>query len=148
MKKLMVAAAIAVASACANADVAWSWWLDNKTATPDISLGIASKCLAVDALELSALYSASPVRNGLQFTLFGINDSSASCALQFAPWYNGGDDPCVQFAFVNSADDPCVQFGFLNMSDSAAVQLGLLNFDKKGFLPVFPFFNINPSIFD
>ncbi|MBP5284841.1 MAG: hypothetical protein ILO34_01880 [Kiritimatiellae bacterium] len=148
MKKLMIAAAIAAVSACANADVAWSWWLDNKTATPDVSFGIASKCLSVDALELSALYSASPVRNGLQFTVFGINDSAASCALQLAPWYNGGDDPCVQLAFVNNADDPCVQLGFLNISDASAFQLGFLNFNKKGFLPVFPFINFNPSVFD
>ena len=148
MKKLMIAAALVCGSLFANADVTWSWWMNNKLAVTDISLGIASKCMKVDAAEISLLYSASPVSEGVQWTVFGINDSSASCAIQLAPWFNRGDDPCVQLGFINMADAATVSLGFINIADNTKVQLGLLNFDKKGFLPVFPFINLSKDLFD
>ena len=149
MKKLMVAAAAMALAITASADVTWSWWMDNKLARPDLSLGIASKCsLGVSTAEISLLYSGSTVSDGIQWTIFGINDSDSSCAIQLAPWFNRGDDPCVQLGFINKADEPCVQLGFLNMGEDTKVQLGLLNFDKKGFLPVFPFINLSKDLFD
>ena len=150
MKKLMVAAAAMALAITASADVVWSWWMDSHISKPDISLGIASKCapLGVSTAEISLLYSGSTVSDGIQWTIFGINDSDSSCAIQLAPWFNRGDDPCVQLGFVNMADAACVQLGFLNMAENTKVQLGLLNFDKKGFLPVFPFINLSKDLFD
>ena len=148
MKKLMVAVAAMALAITASADVTWSWWMDNKLATPDLSLGIASKCMKVGTAEISLLYSASTVSDGIQWTIFGINDSSSSCAIQLAPWFNRGDDPCVQLGFINMADSACFTMGLINMADNTKVQLGFLNFDKKGFLPVFPFINLSKDLFD
>ena len=148
MKKLMVAVAAMALAITASADVTWSWWMDNKLATPDLSLGIASKCMKVSTAEISLLYSASTVSDGIQWTIFGINDSSSSCAIQLAPWFNRGDDPCVQLGFINVADAACVTLGFVNIAENTKVQLGFLNFDKKGFLPVFPFINLSKDLFD
>ena len=148
MKKLMVAVAAMALAITASADVTWSWWMDNKLATPDLSLGIASKCMKVSTAEISLLYSGSSVSDGVQWTVFGINDSSSSCALQLAPWFNRGADPCVQLGFINVADSACVTLGFVNIAENTKVQLGFLNFDKKGFLPVFPFINLSKDLFD
>ena len=148
MKKLMVAVAAMALAITASADVTWSWWMDNKLATPDLSLGIASKCMRVSTAEISLLYSASTVSDGIQFTVFGINDSDSSCAIQLAPWFNRGDDPCVQLGFINKADSACFTMGLVNMAENTKVQLGFLNFDKKGFLPVFPFINLSKDLFD
>ena len=147
MKKLMVAAAAVALSFAAQADVAWSWWLDNKMATPDISLGIASKCMSVSALELSLLYSASSVKNGAQLAFF-VNDSGADCALQMTSIFNRGGKPAVQLGMINIADENLFNLGFVNFADKSKVQLGFLNFNKNGFLPVFPFINLDKSLFD
>ena len=149
MKKLMVAVAAMVLAITANADVTWSWWMDTQISRPDLSLGIASKCtLGVGTAEISLLYSGSKVSDGVQWTVFGINDSDSSCAIQLAPWFNRGDDPCVQLGFINVADSACFTMGFVNIADNTKVQLGFLNFDKKGFLPVFPFINLSKDLFD
>ena len=147
MKKLMFAAAIAASAMLAQADVAWSWWLDNKMATPDISLGIASKCMSVSAFELSLLYSASSVKDGAQLAFF-VNDSSSDCALQLTSIFNRGGDPCVQLGFINCAKKSVFNLGLVNIADESKVQLGFLNFNKNGFLPVFPFINLDKSLFD
>ena len=146
MKKLMVALMVACAACLAKADVEWSWWLDKESARTDISLGIVSRCQAVDTLELSLFYSGSPVANGLQFTFIGLNDSEATCPLQMA-FLNRGKEPCVQLGFVNLNKKAVFDMGFANISDDAKFQLGFLNFNKKGFLPVFIIVNFNPEIF-
>ena len=149
MKKLMVAFAAMALAITASADVTWSWWMDSKALRPDISLGIASKCaMGVSTAEISLLYSGSKVSDGIQWTVFGINDSDSSCAIQLAPWFNRGDDPCVQLGFINMADSACFTMGLVNMAENTKVQLGFLNFDKKGFLPVFPFINLSKDLFD
>lgn len=147
MKKLIFAAVIAVPTMFAHADVAWSWWLDNKMATPDISLGIASKCMSVSALELSLLYSASPVKDGAQLAFF-VNDSGADCALQMTSIFNRGGSPCVQIGCVNCAKKNVFNLGLVNVADASKVQIGFLNFNKNGFLPFFPFVNLDKSLFD
>lgn len=147
MKKLIAAAALVCAALGARADIVWNWWMDNRLALPDVSLGIASRCARVSAIEVSLLYSASPVSDGIQFTILGINDSSADCALQLAPFFNRGDDPMIQLGFVNSSDDSIVQLGCVNLAGNTKVQLGLLNFDKNGLLPVFPFINLSKDLF-
>ena len=147
MKKLMVAAAAVALSFAANADVTWSWWLDKPNAKTDLSFGLASKCASVETFELSLLYNGSPLQNGVHFAFLGINDSDKGQVLQLAPWFNRGDDSCVQLGFINVAKKNTFNLGLLNIADASKVQLGLLNFNKNGFLPVFPFINLDMSLF-
>lgn len=121
MKKLMVVAAVAMAAVFAKADVAWDWWCGNGLRNPTVHLGIGCKALTVKAAEVSLFYNATPlVRSGAQVCL-GFNDSEK------VSW--------VQVALVNRAK-------------SSKVQVGLLNFNDNGFLPFFPFFNLDKSLFD
>ena len=149
MKKLMFAAALAASAMIAQADVTWSWWLDKQSEKTDFSFGLASRCASVETFELSLLYGGSPVQNGVQFAFLGINDSDKAQVLQLAPWFNRGDDSCVQLAFIaNVAKKNVFNLGLINISDTSKVQIGLLNFNKNGFLPVFPFINLDMSLFD
>ena len=147
MKKLFFAAAAVALSFAASADVVWNWWLNNPSARTDISLGIASKCADVSTLELSLLYNASPVDNGVQIAFPGINDSDKAQVLQGSMWFNRGDDSCVQLGCVNVAKKNTFNLGFINVAEESKFQLGFLNFNSKGFLPVFIFVNFDPSIF-
>ena len=148
MKKLMVAAAAVAMTMLAQADVTWSWWLDKQSEHTDLSFGLASKCASVETFELSLVYNGSPVQNGVQFAFLGINDSEKAQVLQLAPWFNRGDDSCVQLGMVNIAKQNVFNLGFVNVANESKVQIGLLNFNKNGFLPVFPFVNIDKSLFD
>ena len=121
MKKLVVVAAVAMAAVFAKADVAWDWWCGNGLKNPDVHLGIACKALTVKAAEVSLLFNQTPIiRSGAQVSLL-FNDAEK------VSW--------VQAALVNKAS-------------SAKVQVGLLNFNDNGFLPFFPFFNLDKSLFD
>lgn len=131
----------------AKADVAWSWWLENNSSA-DLSFGLASELSSVKTFELTLLYGGSKVDKGVQWSLWGINNSDSSCCLQLAPWFNHGDDPCVQLGMINVASEPVFTMGLANIADGAKFQLGFLNFNEKGFLPVFVFVNFDPSIFD
>ena len=148
MKKLMVAAAAVAMTMLAQADVTWSWWLDKQSESTDLSFGLASKCANVETFELSLVYNGSPVQNGVQFAFLGINDSAKAQVLQLAPWFNRGDDSCVQLGMVNIAKQNVFNLGFVNVANESKVQIGLLNFNKNGFLPVFPFVNLDKSLFD
>lgn len=148
MKKLMVAAAIAAMAFAAKADVCWSWWMENKSVSTDLSFGLASKCSNVGTLELSLLYGGSPVDNGVQCSLLGINDSDKAQVLQLSWWFNRGDDACVQLGCIDICKSSIFQMGFATISDKSKVQLGFLNFNKNGFLPVFPFINLDKSLFE
>ena len=148
MKKLMFAAALAASAMIAQADVTWSWWMDKQDRKVDLSFGIVSKCANVNTFELSLLYNASPVQNGVQFAFLGINDSDKAQVLQLAPWFNRGDDSCVQLGCLNIAKKNVFNLGFVNIADESKVQIGFLNFNKNGFLPVFPFINLDMSLFD
>ena len=147
MKKLMFVAALAASAMIAQADVTWSWWLDKQDRKVDLAFGIASKCANVNTIELSLLYNASPVQNGVQIAFPGINDSDKAQVLQGSIWFNRGDDSCVQFGCVNVAKKNVFNLGFINIADTSKVQIGLLNFNKNGFLPVFPFINLDMSLF-
>lgn len=148
MKKLLTALVITAFAISANADVVWNWWCENQKASADISLGIGSKCADVETLELSLIYSASPKVGAVQWAWWGINNSEMSGALQLAPWFNKGKEPCVQLGFLNFNKKSAFTWGFLNFSEKSTVQLGLLNFNKNGFLPVFPFINLDKSLFE
>ena len=121
MNKLIAAVAVVLAASCARADVLWDWWCGNGLKNPTVHLGIACKALSVKAAEVSLCYNATPlVRNGAQVCI-GYNDAT--------------DVKWVQAALVNRAR-------------SAKVQVGLLNFNGNGFLPFFPFFNLDKSLFE
>ncbi|MCS5421766.1 MULTISPECIES: VC2662 family protein [Psychrilyobacter] len=54
----------------------------------------------------------------------------------------------VDFGLVNISQGTTFQMGLVNMTDDlTGVQLGLVNIAKTGFLPIFPFFNIDGRIF-
>jgi len=148
MKKIMILSAVVALAVSAQADVAWSWWLNKADTKTDVSLGIVNECANVSTLEVSVLYSGSPVENGLQWSIFGINDSKLAKALQFSFWFNRGEESCAQVAFVNFAKNNIFNFGFLNFAEKSKIQIGLLNFDKNGFLPFFPFFNLDKSLWE
>ena len=148
MKKLMFAVAVVAMTTAANADVTWSWWLDRQSEKTDLSFGIASKCANVETFELSLLYNGSPVQNGIQIAFPGINDSDKAQVLQCSLWFNRGDDSCVQLGCINVAKKNTFDLGFINIADESKVQIGFLNFNKNGFLPVFPFVNLDMSLFD
>ena len=147
MKKLMIAAALVASVSLAKADVAWSTWMDN-SANTDLSFGIAAKCANVSTFELTLLYGGSPVEKGVQWSFLGINDAGKSNVLQLAPWFNRGGDACVQLGMINVADENVFNLGFVNVADKSKIQLGFLNFNKNGLLPVFPFINLDKSLFD
>ena len=148
MKKLMIAAAVAASAVFAKADVTWSWFMENESAKTDLAFGIASKCSNVQTFELTLLYGGSPVQNGVQWSILGINDSSNSKVLQLSPWFNRGDASCVQLGMLNIASENVFNLGFVNIADTSKIQIGFLNFNENGFLPVFPFINIDKSLFD
>jgi len=146
MKKLIVVVALMTA-AVAQASVEWSWWLDDKDAKADISIGIVNRIAEVDSLEYAIIYAGSPVKDGAQVSFPGINDADSDCALQFSFWFNRGKDTGAQVACVNIAKKPGLDFGFINFAEDATVQIGLLNFNKNGFLPIFPFINLSKELF-
>jgi len=147
MKKLIIAAALMMTCA-AQATVEWSWWLEDKDAKADISLGIVNRIAEVDSLELALIYGGSAVKSGAQWSIFGINDSNSDCALQFAPWFNRGNNPCVQVGCINLAKNSAFDLAFVNFADDAKIQIGLLNFNKNGFLPIFPIINLSKTLFN
>ncbi|WP_028857615.1 VC2662 family protein [Psychrilyobacter atlanticus] len=54
----------------------------------------------------------------------------------------------VNLGLVNISQSSAFQMGLFNMTnDLTGVQLGLINMAKTGFLPIFPFFNIDGRIF-
>ena len=148
MKKLMIAVALTATALFANADVTWSTWMENSSARADLAFGIASKCASVETFEFSLLYSGSPLQNGVQWSLLGINDSDKAQVLQLSFLFNRGDDSCVQIGCVNVAKSNAFNFGVFNIADKSKIQIGLLNFNKNGLFPVFPIINLDKSLFD
>jgi len=147
MKKILVLSSVVALAVSVQADVTWSWWLNKADAKTDISVGIVNECASVSTLEISLLYGSSPVESGAQWSIFGINDSKKANVLQFSWWFNRGDESCAQVACVNTAKNNVFDLGFLNFAETSKIQIGLLNFDKNGFLPLFPFFNLDKSLF-
>jgi len=137
MKKIMIVVVVALAAACSNADVLWDWWCGNAGKTPVVHLGIACKADSVKAAEVSLLFNRTPVlQNGAQVCL----------------GFNYGDDvnngAQVSLFFNRAKSVKWVQAALVNCAKSAKVQAGLLNFNESGFLPFFPFFNLDKSLFD
>jgi hypothetical protein len=54
----------------------------------------------------------------------------------------------ADIGFVNISQGATFQMGVFNMTnDLTGVQIGLINMAKTGFLPIFPFFNIDGRLF-
>lgn len=124
MKKLMVVASALMLAAAAQADCRWSWWVGGPDKDAKISgcqLGIASECKEVKGAQVSLLWGRLERALGFQGA---IGYSRAKKVV------NG-----PQIAVVNVAEE------------GAALQFGLLNWNKKGFLPFFPFFNFSKACF-
>ena len=122
MKKWMLAVACALGMAFASqAEVTWDWWFDN--AGKDIkgfALGIGSENKDVRGAQISVAASlADNVKNGAQVAL--------------------------GYSRVKTLRNG-VQLGFVSEAESAFLQFGLICFNKTGFLPVFPFFNIDTKM--
>lgn len=148
MKKIAIALVVVACAFCSQADVVWNWWCENNQKSADVSFGIGAECSSVEGLELSLIYSGTPKVEGAQLSFWGINCSEMTGVLQMAPWFNKGEDLCVQLGFLNFNKKSAFTWGLLNVSDKASVQLGLINLNKNGFLPIFPFINIDKDLFD
>ena len=150
MKKILTVLALTAFAFAAKADgdVTWSWWCENQKATPEFSFGIGSKCAKVETMELSLIYNGTPKVGAIQWAFWGINNSEMTGCVQLAPWFNKGKEPTVQLGFLNFNEKSAFTWGFLNFSEKSTVQLGLLNFNKNGFLPIFPFINLDKSLFE
>ena len=121
MRKMMIIASLVIAASFANGDVVWDWWCGNSIKSPVVHLGLGCKASSVKAAEVSL-------------------------CCNFTPVVTHGAQVCIGY---NSAKDvKWVQGALVNRADSAKVQVGLLNFNKNGFLPFFPFVNLDKSLFD
>lgn len=126
MKKLMIAAfAVLAAVATAEAKCIWSTWYDGEAQGADIEkgvvLGLASEVNSISGAQIDVCISkATEVKSGCQFA-FGY---SRTVTLR-----NGA------------------QLGFWNNAKSAALQFGLICHNETGFLPWFPFFNMDVKMF-
>jgi len=70
--------------------------------------------------------------NGLQWGAINISDGKTT----------------VDLGLINISKGTTFQLGFFNMTDDlTGVQLGLINMAKTGFLPIFPFINIDGRLF-
>ena len=119
------AAAPAATTAPAKKDFVWRWWARdadyNNLDVRGCELALASAAKSVSGAQVNLLWGkAKAVKSGAQVS-FGYSRTDTL--------RNG-----CQMAVVNSADQ-------------AALQFGLLCFNKKGFLPFFPFFNFSKGAF-
>lgn len=123
MKKLMVASLIAFTAVAANAGCWWSWWVGDDRANEKLEgcqLGIACECKEMTGAQVSLLWGRAKYIQGAQLAI-GYNNIER---LQNGP-----------------------QIAFVNIAEASALQFGLLNFNKEGFLPFFPFFNMSTKMF-
>ena len=123
MKQLLFIACVAAMATAAKADFNWSWWVGGKDSAKDLrgcQLGIASECADMTGAQVSLLWGRVKHVTGCQFA-FGYCNAKK---VQNGP-----------------------QLAVVNIADGAALQFGLLNFNKGGFLPFFPFFNFDKSMF-
>jgi len=125
MKKLMVMAGVLALGFAANAGCWWSTWVGDKNYDKDLEgcqIGLASECKQMKGAQVSIFWNrAQTFKGGCQFA-FGYNN--------VGQFFNG-----PQISVVNIA------------REGSALQFGLLNWNKKGFLPFFPFFNFATTMF-
>lgn len=123
MKKLLVIASIVSLSLATNAACVWSWWTGDAQADKTLQgsqLGLACECQNMKGAQIALVMCKATKVQGVQ----GSIGYSKTEKLQ-----NGA------------------QVAFVNVADKAALQFGLICFNKGGFLPVFPFFNFDKTMF-
>lgn len=125
MKKLAIALfAVAAMVVTAKADFAWSTWFDGPAQNADRQgcvLGLASEVNSMKGAQIDLCISkANEFKSGCQYAI----GYSRVVTLR-----NG------------------VQIGFWNNAQHAALQLGLICHNEGGFLPWFPFFNFDKTMF-
>ena len=123
MKKLLFIACAAMLATAARADFNWCWWVGGDDASRNLNgcqLGIADECSEMTGAQVSLLWGRVKYILGCQFA-FGYCNAGK---VQNGP-----------------------QLAVVNIADKAALQFGLLNFNKGGFLPFFPFFNFDKTMF-
>ncbi|MCK5780213.1 MAG: hypothetical protein KAH04_04295 [Psychrilyobacter sp.] len=81
--------------------------------------------------------------------LFGlVNMSNNVKGLQWGAVNISSGRATADIGLVNISQGAAFQLGFFNMTDDlTGVQLGLINMAKTGFLPIFPFINIDGRLF-
>ena len=125
MKKLVMAVAmVAFGVFAASAETYWSTWNDDNVNGKDIKgciLGLSSN---VDKM------------SGAQIDVCISKAETFRCGAQFAFGYS-------RVATLRNG----VQLGFWNEADHAALQFGLICHNRGGFLPWFPFFNFDKTMF-
>lgn len=123
MKKLLVIASTVLLATAAQADFNWCWWVGGESAKKNLrgcQMGIASECAEMSGAQISLLWGRTKRVLGCQY----------ACGYCNAEKVQNGP-----------------QIAVVNIADKAALQFGLLNFNKGGFLPFFPFFNFDKSMF-
>ena len=123
MKKLMFITCAAMMAMAARADFNWCWWVGGDDANRNLDgcqLGIADECAEMTGAQVSLFWGRVKSIVGCQFA-FGYCNAQK---VQNGP-----------------------QLAVVNIADKAALQFGLLNFNKGGFLPFFPFFNFDKTMF-
>ncbi len=123
MKKLMFAACAVLIASMAEASFCWSWRVGEKQTDRELDgcqMGLACAGKEMEGGQVSRLWGRAKYVQGCQFA-FGYCNTRK---MQNGP-----------------------QLAVVNIADHAALQFGLLNFNKGGFLPFFPFFNFDKSMF-
>ena len=95
---------------------------------------------------LWALFNRSNDVTGVLLGL--VNMSNEVKGAQFGAVNYSTGRSTVDLGLVNISQGATFQMGLLNMTDDlTGVHLGIINMAKTGFLPIFPFFNIDGRIF-
>lgn len=127
MKKLMIAAfAVVAAVVTAQAKPYWSTWYDAEVQDKDLGsrvcvLGLASEVGTMSGAQIDVCISKA-------------NEITAGCQFAFG------------YSRAVTLRNGC-QIAFWNNAKSAALQFGLICHNETGFLPWFPFFNLDTKQF-
>lgn len=126
MKKLMIAAFAVIASvATVKAETYWSTWYDAKVQNQDLG----KACVFGLASEVGAMSGAQ-----IDLCISKATDFASGCQFAFG------------YSRVVTLRNGC-QVAFWNNAKSAALQVGLICHNETGFLPWFPFFNLDTKQF-
>jgi len=109
------------------------------------------KTAGIDGAEISLIGSITKELKGCQLTLLGFNKAEKITGVQlsFANFIlNDYEKWDLQVGAYNQAKEGFIQVGIVNNArTSTSVQVGLICINSRGFLPIFPFFNIDKKLF-
>jgi len=112
----------------------WSWIGANKVnnSFTGVGFGLANIHKGESTGALLGLVNMSNNLKGVQFGTINYSTGRST----------------VDLGFINISQGAAFQMGLFNMTDDlTGVQLGLINMAKTGFLPIFPFINIDGRLF-